>query len=31
MDARLVVVVKAFVSSRADARESLYKDPNALS
>ncbi|KAI3663192.1 hypothetical protein L6452_46303 [Arctium lappa] len=27
-DARLVVVVKAFVSSRADAREALSNDPN---
>lgn len=30
-DARLVVVVKAFVSSRADARELLSKDPNVSS
>ncbi|KAI3663060.1 hypothetical protein L6452_46507 [Arctium lappa] len=30
-DARLVVVVKAFVSSRADAREALSNDPNVSS
>ncbi len=30
-DARLVVVVKTFVSSRGDARESLSKDPNVSS
>ena len=29
--ARLVVVVKAFVSSRVDARDSLSKDPNVSS
>ncbi|KAI3681222.1 hypothetical protein L6452_36009 [Arctium lappa] len=30
-DARLVVVVNAFVSSRADAREALSNDPNVSS
>ncbi|KAI3662644.1 hypothetical protein L6452_47052 [Arctium lappa] len=30
-DARLVVVVKAFVSSRADARDALSNDPNVSS
>ncbi|KAI3664148.1 hypothetical protein L6452_44897 [Arctium lappa] len=30
-DARVVVVVKAFVSSRADAREALSNDPNVSS